>query len=606
MNNDILPRWAREIERFLSVKSQFVLWGNVYDVYPMESGQGVITLRLIDFLKTLLKRSNFNIVVNYEPINGFKLIEGDPAGFNSFTEYSLDKDKSLKCTLGKAFEVIERLVASRQEYSAVILNMASRLGELSGNDVQEFYYRLFSLSHGAAAVMNNKSPFPQFNAIFWILDKENDLPAWYTLENARLKVISIPKPDYQLRKIVVENLSRKIHGFNALDDKKRDEGMSLFIDETNGLHASEIISIVSMAMRDEVSFSNISDAIRMYKLGIIENPWAKLDVTKIANAEEILSRRVKGQDHAVRNAADILKRAVYNLAGAQYSKFSQRPKGVLFLAGPTGVGKTELAKALAELIFGSETGYVRFDMSEYAQEHSDQRLIGSPPGYVGYDVGGQLTNAIKQNPFAVILFDEIEKAHSKILDVFLQILDDGRLTSGRGETVYFSESLIVFTSNLGLYEVAPGGEKIQRVTQEMVFEEINEKILQAIGDFFKYRIGRPEILNRIGDNIVVFDFIRPDTASRILAKMLGNVKEKLLDTYGITLELTEEGEKVLSGICCTDLSMGGRGIANKLEAALVNPLSRTLFSSGAKSGDKLVLTDIVKENQTWKLVTQKQ
>jgi ATP-dependent Clp protease ATP-binding subunit ClpA len=172
--------------------------------------------------------------------------------------------------------------------------------------------------------------------------------------------------------------------------------------------------------------------------------------------------------------AAILRRCFYNLSGAQFSRYSNRPKGVLFFAGPTGVGKTELAKTITEFIFGSEHNYIRFDMSEFSQEHADQRLVGAPPGYVGYEVGGELTNAIRQRPFSVVLFDEIEKAHPKILDIFLQILDDGRLTSGRGETAYFSESLIIFTSNLGIYEITPTGEKIQRVTPDMPYSEIRK------------------------------------------------------------------------------------------------------------------------------------
>ena len=136
-----------------------------------------------------------------------------------------------------------------------------------------------------------------------------------------------------------------------------------------------------------------------------------------------------------------------------------RPRGVAFLAGPTGVGKTELAKSVTQLLFGDESAYIRFDMSEFSAEHSDQRLIGAPPGYVGYDAGGELTNAVREKPFSVVLFDEIEKAHPRILDKFLQILDDGVLTSGRGDRVYFSESIIIFTSNLGIYSTAADGTR---------------------------------------------------------------------------------------------------------------------------------------------------
>jgi ATP-dependent Clp protease ATP-binding subunit ClpA len=283
-----------------------------------------------------------------------------------------------------------------------------------------------------------------------------------------------------------------------------------------------------------------------------------------------------GQGMAVRHASDILKRSRFNLSGAQFSRFSQRPKGILFLAGPTGVGKTELAKAITELIFGSSTHYIRFDMSEFGHEHASQRLVGALPGYIGYDVGGELTNSIKQNPFSVVLFDEIEKAHPKILDIFLQILDDGRLTSGRGETVYFSESLIVFTSNLGMFEQLPDGTKRQRVMPNMPYEEISQKIGSAIGDFFKYKINRPEILNRIGKNVIVFDFIREDTARKIFDRMMGNVLFRLEDSYGIQIRFEDDALGRITDLVCADLSMGGWGIGSSLEALFMNPLSRRL------------------------------
>ena len=253
------------------------------------------------------------------------------------------------------------------------------------------------------------------------------------------------------------------------------------------------------------------------------------------------------------------------------------------------------------MVFGSPTNYIRFDMSEFGHDHADQRLVGSPPGYVGYEVGGELTNAVKQNPFSVILFDEVEKAHPKILDMFLQILDDGRLTSGRGETVYFSESLIIFTSNLGVYEQMPDGTKRQNVTPDMPYDEAAGKINTAIDDFFRYRINRPEILNRIGRNIIVFDFIRPDTAEKILDKMLANVIHKLKDSHNITLTLSEAARRTLSDEAREDLTMGGRGVGNMIEDVLINPLSRALFENPAGPEGKFIVNGITKTSSGWEL-----
>jgi ATP-dependent Clp protease ATP-binding subunit ClpA len=211
---------------------------------------------------------------------------------------------------------------------------------------------------------------------------------------------------------------------------------------------------------------------------------------------------------------------------------------------------------------------------------------------------------VRQNPFAVILFDEIEKAHPRILDIFLQILDDGRLTSGRGETAWFSESLIIFTSNLGVYD-NQGGEKRQRVSPDMELDEITGGILQAIEEYFIYKIGRPEILNRIGDNIVVFDFIREQTARKIFEKMLQNVLNRLKEQHGITISFEREPFDLLLKECCGNLSMGGRGVGNKLEQIFVNPLSRALFDVNVERGSSVIVSALHKEGTQWSLSLRK-
>ncbi|MEO5358195.1 MAG: AAA family ATPase [Nitrospirae bacterium YQR-1] len=602
MTNEIMPKWAREIIRFLTIKPQFILWGNVFDIYPIEISGAVTTLKMTDYLHRILKEAGYSIILAYEPLYGFEVMEGEPEKIKKITPEEIKKEKPYPCTPLKAAGIIEQFSTTNTTYTAVIMNFASRLQDIAPNDMQELYYRAYHLSQKSIPVIADGAAFPQFNLIIWLLNKENDIPAWFTLESPKVKVLAVPRPDFHLRKIIIENLAKNITGFNTLDDNRKGENINLFIDQTNNLHGTEIISIVSLARKQGIVFSEIGSAIRAYKLGIVENPWSKLDFDKISKSVEILSLRVKGQPHAIRRAQDIVKRAVFNLSGAQYSKFSQRPKGVLFFAGPTGVGKTELARALTELLFGSETSYIRFDMSEFSKEHADQRLVGAPPGYVGYDVGGELTNSVKQNPFSVILFDEIEKANPKILDIFLQILDDGRLTSGRGETVYFSESLIIFTSNLGIYDISAEGQKKMRVDPGMPLDAITTEIQTAIEDFFKYKLGRPEILNRIGDNIVVFDFIRPESAAAIVKKMISSVLEKIEDSFKITVKLTDEVSKKLNDYCCADLTMGGRGIGNKLETAFVNPVSRALFDYGIKPGETVTVTDLTESEQVWEII----
>ena len=232
------------------------------------------------------------------------------------------------------------------------------------------------------------------------------------------------------------------------------------------------------------------------------------------------------------------------------------------------MGKTELAKSLAEFIFGDENACIRFDMSEYNHEHSDQRLVGAPPGYVGYEAGGQLTNAVKEKPFCVLLFDEIEKAHGRILDKFLQILEDGRLTDGKGETVYFSESIIIFTSNIGAAEVSA----------EMDSKEVKRQFIEKVKRHFIDDLKRPELLNRIGDNIVAFNFIdNPDVFTKIAKVKFKAVEDFVKERYKASISFEDEEAAFMAIGRKAGKENGGRGLLNVMETVIVNPLSEFIF-----------------------------
>jgi len=606
------PKWAQEIARFVSVKPQFLLWGNVYDKYPKEKDSLIVNYTLTDYLKHLLSEEEYSAVVLYEPVNGFTLLDGKPEEIKEICgETIINKprtDTPPEYTTKHIGSIIEKLVLNTTKRVAILLNFASRIPGCSADETEKFYYTLFRLCQMAEPRMPSGSNSLKYNAIFWILDKENDIPAWYTLDNSKLKIIPLPKPDYQVRKRIIETLSKDISGYPDLDEKKRNTCISIFIDQTSGLHVQEIISIVSLAKKENVPFKDIAEAIRRYKIGIVENPWSKLDLKKIGRADEILEIRVLGQPVAIKKASDIIKRSVFSLSGSQYSRYSNRPKGVLFFAGPTGVGKTELAKGITEMIFGSDTSYIRFDMTEFKESNADQRLIGAPPGYLGFDIGGELTNKIKQNPFSVILFDEIEKANPRIFDIFMQMLDDGRLTSGRGETVYFSEALIIFTSNLGIYDIDPvTDEKRVLVDDKMNYPDIEATIKKEIENFFKFKLSppRPEILNRIGENIIVFDFIRPEISDKIYDKMMQSVLDTLKETHRISLSIDPSVTDTMKQEVCRDLSMGGRGIGNHIEQIFINPLSRALFREGITDGDYIRVTGVHNEGSEWELTISK-
>lgn len=342
---------------------------------------------------------------------------------------------------------------------------------------------------------------------------------------------------------------------------------------TEGDSLNTLQRILDLAgQRQLTSVSQLEHLTRAVREGLQDTPWAGADLRKaLGEARERFSNRIKGQSAAVDHAIQLLIRSAMNLSGAHQSHSNQGPRAVLFLAGPTGVGKTELAKSIAEMVFGDEGAIVRFDMGEFGDAHADARLIGAPPGYVGFSQGGELTEAIRNRPFSVLLFDEIEKAHPRILDKFLSLLDDGRVTDGQGQRAYFGETVVIFTSNLGTRDISP----------DLPHEEMDASVRERIEHHFRNDIGRPELLGRIGlDNLIVFDFIRDDIARQVISKMLQLVRDRVLQSQACDLTLNEQARTELENLCLSPevLALGGRQIAKTIESRLVTPLAEALFN----------------------------
>ncbi|MCP3367755.1 AAA family ATPase [Bradyrhizobium cajani] len=584
-------RWLRDLMRFLPLRSQFVLSGNTRDLQIHEVGPGEVTAApLSRVLPDILKAAGYGRIAWFDLLNGFRDIE--PADGSYLTQLGLVPTAGTAAGgIDLLSTTLERHVMAEGQPSALIVDFASRLiarNEALSPAEHQLFARALILSHAARPRPAGDKRLPFFNTVVWIVDKEGDLPDWFLIGNPKIRHVPIGRPDHLSRRSMIRSLVRSLPGAQNADQSELEKCTQGFVDETEGLLLLDVSAVAQLARSEGVQVDRIGDAVRRFKVGVTEDPWRKISRDKIISGEEFVRRRVKGQSHAVTHMLDIVKRAV---TGIGQSPRGGRPRGVVFLAGPTGVGKTELAKTITSLLFGDESAYIRFDMSEFSAEHSDQRLIGAPPGYIGYDVGGELTNAIREKPFSVVLFDEIEKAHPRILDKFLQVLDDGVLTSGRGDRVYFSEAFIVFTSNLGIYVPGPSGERIANVTPEETFEAVRRKVRSEIEKHFKQVLNRPEILNRIGENVIVFDFIRTEVANEIFDQMVDNLL-KDVSSRGYDVTLTGAAREVLRGLCLSDLSNGGRGIRNQVEFHLINPLSRSLFDRGAEAGHRYRIEEI--------------
>ncbi|MBY5445787.1 ATP-dependent Clp protease ATP-binding subunit [Rhizobium leguminosarum] len=580
------PTWLRDLVRFLPLKSQFVLSGNVRDLQAYEIAQDTVAaLPLGLCLQRELQSCGYRDVISFSPTAGFGLpgVTNDAELAEVMLRNGLGSENPKTMGLEMLGQFLGSFTAATGEPAALIVDFASRLVNRS-DALTIAEHTLFTqaqiLCHAAKSRPAGPERKPFYNSIIWIVERDSDLPDWLSVDNPRLRTIPVAVPDRLTRKSLSQTLLKSLPAAQQASQEQLAQWAETFVNLTEGLLLSDMNSIAQLGRNEGLKASEIADAVRRYKVGVTDDPWRKIDRTKIAGAEEFIRARVKGQDHAAIHMLDIVKRAV---TGVGRSSTNGRPRGVAFLAGPTGVGKTELAKTITSLLFGDESAYIRFDMSEFSAEHADQRLIGAPPGYVGYDAGGELTNAIREKPFSVVLFDEIEKAHPRILDKFLQVLDDGVLTSGRGDRVYFSEAIILFTSNLGIYRTDASGARIQNVSSDETHEVVTAKVREEIDRHFKLTLNRPEILNRIGENVIVFDFIRPQIADAIFDSMVANLLESTR-SIGFDISITDKAKAVLKEMCLRDLSNGGRGVRNMVEAHLANPLSRALFDTGEVGG----------------------
>lgn len=570
-----------KIKRSAGIKKCVMIDGNVGDVYLNEKNK-IVTLR--EYLEAMFKDMNYQNIVYWDRVEGAtgaidKLtltdeveVEGDAYDIGEDEEMSIVQQGLFKSP-AEIFNIVYKNVIDKKQKVAFIINWSEYLFSVNGLSDDERQ----NITLLGKALKDRKVDYLNTDCnesvVIIILNKASGLPLSFYQGNPEVEIVTLQKPDREERKQMIQKIEdsfevRLKSGTSSLLDIENIDCIDMLEDFTN----REIIQLSRMSRKeDKMTFDKL---FYLFKYGEKENPWEKLEQSRVKNIKKELSDRVIGQEEAIKKIEKTVIKAYMGLTGLHKTSSRSMPKGVFFFVGPTGVGKTELSKALAKFLFGDEQACIRFDMSEYAQENSDQKLIGAAPGYVGYEEGGQLTNAIKEHPFSVVLFDEIEKAakpNPRILDIFLQILEDGRLTDSKGETVYFSDTIIVFTSNLGANKVQASSNK----------EGVANEFIKIVKDYFENELNRPELLGRIGyNNIVPFNFIQDrESQVKICKNKLKPVIRGIEEKYKLELEFEKELDAIDYILKAVDLSKGGRDILNAINDRLLDPLSMFLFDN---------------------------
>jgi ATP-dependent Clp protease ATP-binding subunit ClpB len=343
-------------------------------------------------------------------------------------------------------------------------------------------------------------------------------------------------------------------------------------------------------LKEEVSEEDIARVVSKWT-GIPVQKMLETESAKLAKAEEELQKRVIGQEDAIRAIANALRRSRAGISE------ESKPIGSFLFLGPTGVGKTELAKALASFMFNDENAIIRLDMSEFMEKHSVSKIVGSPPGYVGYDEGGQLTEKIRRRPYSVVLFDEIEKAHPDSLNILLQIMDDGRLTDAKGRVVNFKNSILIMTSNIGsdlILDVTTKKEIgfADGTKSDLVRDRVREKITERLRDHF-----RPEFINRL-DDVIIFDSLTKTDLEKIVDLQLAHVSKRLVEKE-ITVEFSTDVKKLLAEEGY-DPNYGARPLKRVIQQKILNPLALEIVEGKVASGNR-VLVELVKDKIVFKI-----
>jgi hypothetical protein len=617
--------WMSEFAQQHRRGKHVLLYGDITDQFLFNAEY----MSLLDFLGRYLKSEGYELIGRYDFVDGLQLADpakmetqveqivrlslgGEPIPTSATASNVAGTEIAPTAVRGvprasrrtftgsvrapeQAFAAIRAVLAQSNIASAMIVNFCDQLtgqpDHLSEGE-RGLMVQLKKTFHNAGYLRSGRlAGLP--NRLVLVAGQLGKVPPWLFQENPLVALVQVTRPGLLERESFLRSFVANFHQGDGQTPAQVENLAREFADLTDGLTSWDLEAIRRTSRAEHLPVTQPKSLVDYYKYGRRDDPWEQLDSGRVRAAKSQLEGRVIGQNAAVDAVVRVLVSARVGISMSEVTAKSGKPKGTLFFVGPTGVGKTELAKALAGLVFGDDTAFTRFDMSEYAEAHAAEKLAGSPPGYVGYEEGGHLTNRIREKPFGIILFDEIEKAHGRVMDKFLQVLEDGRLTDGKGQTAYFSQSLIIFTSNIGSDTLSARSADEGELPS---YEEVRTHYLAAVRSHFTRPVssgglGRPELLNRLGDNIIVFDLLRPEHIAAICRKFLCGLASSARAKRGIELTF---GEELLALVqrqmrVGDNILFGGRRIKSLLETIIERPLNERIFFNNPKPGSKVAV-----------------
>ncbi|WP_339029716.1 AAA family ATPase [Spiroplasma endosymbiont of Cantharis nigra] len=585
-------RELNQLKNLIGIKKAIIIEGNIDDIYEFEGKY----VNIHDIIFSIFDQKKYSDKFIFDQNSGLKgkkitsLITSSSSKLSSAEFIGNEFDELFSGDIDKS-DFKDHLVLKKPIDFFTLLNKnINREDERKIGFVADYTNFVFSdqgldvddraiLTEFSKTLKESKFSISRIdeltNCIVFLTKKINQLPPSLYLDNPEIIISTLPKPSRAERKQFLSTIKLRIQ---VTDISTEFENI---VDATEGWTLKELSHFAKFSCNFATPLT-FNKMFNIYNYGEKTSPWEELSYEKMLTIKQELSSKVIGQDEAVAKVAKVIYKAYTGLTGITFSSKRSKPKGTLFFVGPTGTGKTELAKAITTFLFNDEANLIRFDMSEYGQENADQKLIGAPPGYVGFEGGGQLTNSVKEKPFSVILFDEIEKASPKIFDKFLQILEDGRLTDNTGQTVSFSESFIIFTSNIGAAEVDPNQSA----------SEVHNQFIKKVQNHFTNELNRPELLGRFGNNIVPFNFIKDlNLKAKIIRQKVKPIQIAIYEKYKAELHIDLTDRTLIEIILKNaDERRGGRDVLNSLETNLVDPLSEFIFQNlkNIRTGTKIL------------------